>query len=137
MHPTHMPRNRLYSLGLAAQSLVYIAAGINHFWHSATYTAIMPPHYTHPLGLVQISGAAEILGGLGLLIPQTRRLSAWGIIAMLIVYFDVHLYMARDAAHFAPLPAWVLYARIPLQFALIAWAYVYARRETTIDHASK
>jgi uncharacterized membrane protein len=115
-------------VGLVAQSLLYVAAGINHFWHSATYVAIMPSHYSHPLGLVQISGAAEILGGVGLLLPLTRRFSAWGIIAMLLVYFDVHIFMLQHAAdRFANLPVALLYARLPLQLVLIAWAWAYTR----------
>jgi uncharacterized membrane protein len=117
----------LRTVGLIVQSLVYVAAGINHFWHSGTYVAIMPPHYSHPLGLVQVSGAAEILGGIGLLVPRSRRFSAWGIIAMLVVYFDVHLYMVMHADRFPQVPVWVLYARLPLQLVLIAWVYAYAR----------
>lgn len=128
-------RRNFYSTGLVLQSLFYIAAGINHFWHSRMYTAIMPPHYEHPLGLVHISGAAEVLGGLGLLVPATRRFSAWGIVAMLLVYFDVHIYMARNAAHFAPIPAWALYARLPLQLVLIAWAWNYTRKPVDVPLA--
>ncbi|SEC36671.1 DoxX family protein [Terriglobus roseus] len=120
-------RQPLRTLGLIVQSLVYVAAGINHFWHSGTYVAIMPPHYSNPLLLVQLSGAAEILGGIGLLMPVTRRFSAWGIIAMLVIYFDVHLYMLMHADRFAQIPVWALYVRILLQFVLIAWAYVYTR----------
>lgn len=132
-----MARRSVFStVGLVAQSLLYVAAGANHFWHSRTYTTIMPPHYDHPLGLVQISGAAEILGGIGLLVPGTRRFSAWGIIAMLIVYYDVHIYMATHAERFAPIPAWILYARLPLQLVLIAWAGWYARRDTATSLSS-
>ena len=122
----------LRTIGLVVQSLFYVAAGINHFWHSRIYVAIMPPHYEHPLQLVQVSGAAEILGCIGLLIPPTRRASAWGIIAMLLVYLDVHLFMATHPERFTPLPVWALYARIPLQVVLVAWAYVYTgpRKET-------
>ncbi len=113
--------------GLAAQSVLYVAGGVNHFWHSRFYTNIMPPHYSHPLGLVQVSGAAEILGGVGLLLPATRRVSAWGIIAMLLVYYDVHIYMVRNPGRFAPVPEWALWVRLPLQLVLMYWAYVYAQ----------
>jgi uncharacterized membrane protein len=123
-----MASKQLRMIGLAAQSLLYMAAGINHFWHSGTYLAIMPPHYSRPLLLVQVSGVAEILGGMGLLVPATRRLAAWGIVAMLLVYFDVHLYMAVHPERFRGVPAWALYGRVPLQFVLIAWAWVYGRR---------
>ena len=124
-----MARSRWYTVGLVAQSIFYGAGGLNHFVHSRTYVAIMPPHYSHPLGWVQFTGAAEIAGAVGLLISQTRRAAAWGIIAMLVGYYDVHLYMLTHAQQFAPLPLWALYLRLPLQLVLIAWAWVYARRE--------
>jgi uncharacterized membrane protein len=127
-------KHPLRTVGLVVQSLFYVAAGINHFWHSRTYVAIMPPHYSHPLLLVQVSGAAEILGGIGLLVPTTRRVAAWGIIAMLLVYLDVHLFMATHPERFAPLPVWALYARIPLQFVLVAWAYAFGASSRTASH---
>jgi uncharacterized membrane protein len=115
-------------VGLVAQSVLYVAAGVNHFWHSSTYVAIMPPHYGHPLGWVQVTGVAEILGGIGLLVPRMRHAAAWGIMAMLVVYFDVHIYMLQHAAdRFASIPLWVLYVRLPLQLVLIAWAWVYTK----------
>lgn len=119
----------LRTVGMLAQSLLYIAGGINHFRHSRFYVSIMPPHYNHPLELVQASGFAEVLGGVGLLVPATRRVSAWGIIAMLLVYYDVHIYMVQHPERFAPVPQWALWARLPLQLVLIYWAYLYARRE--------
>ncbi len=121
----------LYRTGLLAQSLLYLGAGINHFWHPGSYLAIMPRHYTHPVEWIQFTGVAEIAGAVGLLVPQTRRAASWGIILMLLGYFDVHFYMLRHAREFAPIPRWALAARIPLQFVLIAWAYVYARRSVT------
>ena len=89
----------------------------------------MPDHYAHPEALVLVSGAAEILGGIGLQVPATRRFSAAGIALMLIVYFDVHLFMLTHAARFPEVPVWILWARIPIQFVLIAWAAMYLRRE--------
>jgi uncharacterized membrane protein len=111
------------------QGLFYVAQGINHFWHSGMVMRLMPTHYSHPYGLVIISGVAEILGGVGLLVERTRRVAAWGIILMLVVYFDVHIFMVMHAERFTGIPVWVLWLRIPLQFLLIWWAWVYARRE--------
>jgi uncharacterized membrane protein len=117
--------------GLIAQSLFYVASGINHFWHQNFYLHIMPDHYSHPLALVRLSGVAEILGGLGLLLPATRRFSAVGIALMLVVFFDVHVFMLRHPARFPEAPTWVLWVRIPLQFALIAWTLAYAQSSST------
>jgi uncharacterized membrane protein len=108
---------------------MYIVLGINHFWHSAAYVGIMPTHYSDPHLLVLISGAAEILGGLGLLLERTRRWSAWGLMLMLVVYFDVHIFMIAHAARFLTIPIALLYARIPIQFGLIFWAWSCTRTD--------
>jgi uncharacterized membrane protein len=54
-----------------------VVAGTHHFPVPATYVAMVPAALPAPLLLVQISGVAKILGGLGLMPPQTRRLAAW------------------------------------------------------------
>lgn len=120
----------LYRLGLFAQSVFYVAAGINHFWHKAFYMRIMSDHYAQPGALVGISGVAEILGGLGLRASVTRKFSASGIALMLIVFLDVHQFMLRHPERFPEIPRWILWGRIPLQFLLIAWAGIYARNWT-------
>ncbi|MGA2251877.1 DoxX family protein [Terracidiphilus sp.] len=109
--------------------MLYVLGGINHFWHTGFYVHIMPDHYAHPEALVLASGAAEIFGGIGLLVPATRRFSAAGIVLMLMVYFDVHLFMLTHAGRFPEVPVWILWARIPLQFALIVWALMFLKRE--------
>ena len=114
---------------LIAQASLYFLGGINHFWHPGFYVHIMPDHYAHPEALVCASGAAEILGGIGLLVPATRRVSAAGIILMLIVFLDVHQFMLTHHQRFPEVPLWLLWLRIPLQFALIAWASLYLRRQ--------
>jgi uncharacterized membrane protein len=121
---------RIAKVGLVTQSFFYILAGINHFAHQRFYVDIMPHHYAHPEALVQLSGIAEILGGLGLFVPFTRRGASVGIALMLIAFFDVHIDMLRHAERFPQLPLWTLWARIPLQFALIAWALYYVRPNT-------
>lgn len=120
-----MNRKNVRSISLAVQSLFYVAAGINHFWHSRVYVAVMPDHYSHPYGLVLLSGAVEIVLGLGLMLKQTRRVSAFGLIGMLVVYFDVHVFMLGNPQRFPAIPFWVLEGRIPLQFLLIGWAANY------------
>ena len=115
------------STSVLLQSLFYVTSGINHFWHRSFYLRIMPDHYSHPDTLVQISGVAEILGGIGLLVPATRRAAAVGISIMLVVFLDVHQFMLRHPERFPQTPAWILWARLPLQAVLIAWAWRYVR----------
>lgn len=122
---------RLARVGLVAQSLFYVASGVNHFWHRQPYVRIIPDHYKHPDRLVQWSGMAEILGGVGLLIPASRRFSSFGLALMLIAFLDVHIFMIRHSERFPEIPVWVLWARLPLQGVLIAWALYYARKQDT------
>jgi uncharacterized membrane protein len=100
-----------------------------HFVRPDGFVAIVPEALPAKLALVYISGVAEIAGGLGLILPQTRRLAAWGLIALYIAVFPANINMA---IHQLPLdgnivPAWQLWARLPLQLVLIAWAYWYTR----------
>src|ERR1700761_9150437 len=125
---------RLRQAGLYVQALFYVAAGINHFWHPPFYLAVMPDHYAHPALMVQLSGVAEIAGGLGLLLPRTRKLAALGIAAVLVVFLDVHLFMLEHPQRFASIPVWGLWLRLFLQFPLIWWALSYARNERSATY---
>jgi uncharacterized membrane protein len=109
-----------------------IIAGILHFVRPDAYAAIVPDWLPVPVMLVYISGVFEILGGLGLILPATRRLAAWGLIALFVAVFPANIHMAVHAISplgGEPLPGWALWGRLPLQLVLIWWAYVYARRE--------
>ncbi len=97
---------------------LFLGAGLMHFVAPRTYVAIVPPFLPWPEALVTISGAAEILGGLGLLTERWRRAAAYGLIALLVAVFPANIYMAMRGMM---LPAWALWARLPLQFVLI-WA---------------
>lgn len=77
------------------------------------------------------SGVAEMLGGLGLILPVTRRAAAWGLIALLVAVFPANLNMAVNHLPLgtSSVPAWALWARLPLQLVLIAWAWWFTRAE--------
>jgi len=106
-----------------------VAAGANHFRDPDTFVAMIPEALPARLAAVYISGVAEILGGLGLILPATRKLAAWGIIALLIAVFPANLHMAINDVPLggARLPGWALWGRLPLQLVGIAWAYWFTR----------
>ncbi len=105
-----------------------ISIGVLHFVRPKPFVLIVPKYLPAPLALVYISGAFEILGGVGLLIPDTRVWAAWGLIALYIVVFPANIYMLTDNISFnprKPIPRWALWARLPMQFVLMAWAYSF------------
>ncbi len=102
--------------------------GILHFVNPAPFVELMPrvfPEATR-LPLVLVSGAFEILGGIGLLPARSRRFSAFGLMALYVAVFPGNLRMAMDPEHFHVSRA-IAYGRLPFQLLFLAWAYRYTR----------
>ncbi|PEN14253.1 hypothetical protein CRI94_04230 [Longibacter salinarum] len=111
------------SISVLAIALIFIAAGIGHFVWPEMYVRIMPPYLPAPMTLVYISGFFEILGGVGVLLPGYRVYAGWGLIILLLAVFPANVHMALHPGDFSKIPGWALWARLPLQFVLIAWVY--------------
>ncbi|HEV3072486.1 MAG TPA: DoxX family membrane protein [Solirubrobacteraceae bacterium] len=103
--------------------LFFIQAGVNHFVMPGPYRRIVPPGIGDPATLVKISGAAEVLGGVGVFVPAARRLSGIGLIALLAAVFPANLHMARNPEKFHKIPRGLLYARLPLQPLAMVWVW--------------
>lgn len=119
-----MPRFRTVARGVLA--LLFVGAGGNHFVNPQAYLPLVPPGLPGPGVWNLIVGAAEVAGGVGLLIPRLRTAAAWGLIAMLVGFLWVHVEMIANPGRTAlgrAAPAWLLWARLPLQGVLIAWVW--------------
>jgi uncharacterized membrane protein len=112
----------------ALLGLSFIATGILHFIKPRMYQAIVPRYLPAHRELVYASGVAEIAGGLGVLNHRTSRVAGWWLIATLIAIFPANVEMAVHAERFKRLPPAALWARLPLQGVLIAWAWAAAAR---------
>ena len=110
------------SLSLYAIAAMFVAAGTAHFVWPDVFVQIVPPYLPAPR-LVYVSGVFEILGGVGVLFPETRVAAGWGLILLLLAVFPANVHMALHPDAFPRIPAWTLYLRLPLQFVLIAWVY--------------
>jgi uncharacterized membrane protein len=107
----------------------FIGAGVNHFVMPRPYEQIVPPRLKDNARLlVQVSGVAEMAGGVGVLLPWTRRLSGVGLVALLAAVFPANVHMAREPGRFRRIPRWALYARLPLQPLMMLWAWRATRR---------
>lgn len=112
-------------LGLrVVTAMLFVAVGVVHFTHPWVFEAIVPPLLPAPHALVLVSGAAEVAGGVGLLIPQTRRAAGWGLLALLVAVYPANVY---TLVHNVYLPVeWLpqdrlsLWLRMPMQFVM-AW----------------
>jgi uncharacterized membrane protein len=107
----------------------FVGAGVNHFVQPRPYEKIVPPRLQGDARrVVFASGVAEIAGGLGVLVPWTRRSSGLGLVALLGAVFPSNLFMAREPERFKRIPRWALYARLPLQPLMMLWAWRATRR---------
>ena len=107
--------------------ILFVLAGANHFRNPDFYVKIMPDSLPYHRELVLISGVFEVALGVLLLVPATSRLAAWGLIALLIAVFPANVFMYQHAERFGVSPT-LLLLRLPLQAALIFWAWAYAKR---------
>ena len=101
----------------------FVGAGVLHLARPALYRPIMPPYLPAHDALILASGVAEIAGGVGLLIPRTRRAAGIGLLLLLAAVLPANvemlrLYRGRGVAGWAEALLWL---RLPLQLAL-GWA---------------
>ena len=110
-------------------ALFWLVAGVMHFAVPGPYRAIVPRR----LGrwrreIVAASGVAEIAGGLGVLSERTRPAARWWLLATLAAVFPANVEMALRSERYDRIPAPLLWARLPLQGAIIAWVWRTAIR---------
>jgi uncharacterized membrane protein len=98
-------------------------AGVGHFTNTEFFVAIVPPYLPAPHALVYASGVFEILGGVGVLLPATRRLAGYGLLALLVAVYPANIHMALHPELFPEMSPTALYVRLPLQFVIagIVW----------------
>ena len=117
------------SFSRTVTGLVFVTAGVLHFVAPGTYERIMPPYLPLHRELVYLSGALEILGGLGLLTERTRAAAGVGLILLLVAVLPANVRMLLDAPA-AGKPSWwlvLLWLRLPLQGVLAAWVWRVSR----------
>jgi uncharacterized membrane protein len=112
-------------------AIFFVLAGARHFITPEYYELMMPkylPVHLHRT-LIYISGFFAILGGVGLMIPRLRSFSAWGIMSLLLAVLPANIYMWTHNVELpnSSTPGWFLLLRIPLQFLLIAWIYMFTK----------
>ncbi len=116
-------------LARAAFGLAFVCAGVMHFVAPAYYRVIVPTALPAPDLLVVVSGVAEVIGGLGLLVPRVRSAAGIGLIALLILVFPANVEMLRQARtrDVSPGVELLLWLRLPLQAVFIWWAWRLSR----------
>ena len=98
----------------------FMAGSIGHFVFAEFFIQIMPDYIGYHEEIVAISGVFEILGAIGILVPRTRLLAAYCLMALIIAVYPANIDMAMHPEKFPDIPEILLYIRLPLQF-LFLW----------------
>ncbi|MEO7555116.1 MAG: hypothetical protein ABIV94_00755 [Acidimicrobiales bacterium] len=96
--------------------------GALHFALPRTFDGIIPRWMPgHPRIWTYVSAMSELSSAALLLSSRTRRLGAFAAAATLVAVYPANIQMAIEHAPTTPFGI-ALWARLPLQLPLIAWA---------------
>ena len=103
---------------------IYIGAGVLHLSAPDKFLAIMPPIVPFPREVVLFTGACEVAGAIGLLLPPTRRLAGVMLAIYAVCVWPANIYQALWHVRAPPLPDswWYHGPRIAFQPVLVWWA---------------
>jgi uncharacterized membrane protein len=116
----------------------FASAGVMHFAKPDFFEAIVPDWFPSATAANQVSGAAEIVLGLGMMSPVTRKFSALGLLALTVAVFPANVDMALERVEVKPVDGrltrsvgtatgpqnWI---RLPMQAPLLWWLWREAR----------
>lgn len=110
-------------------SFAYIYAGIMHFVNPDFFLSIMPNYFTLHLFLVHLTGLAEIIFGLLLILKKSRRVASYGLIILLICVFPANIYLVESelSQYLLNVNKSQTIIRLPFQGLLILIAYWHSK----------
>lgn len=114
----------------------FLTSGTTHLVRPQVFEPLIPPRLPAPRAIVLASGVAELVCGLGLLHPRTRRLAGWASAAVLVGVWPGNVQMSLDHARRAQrrrdLASAAMFAgtvaRLPMQLPMIRTALRVTRR---------
>ncbi len=118
--------------GFARWSLVaiYAVAGIIHIRKPSLFMRVMPDVVPYPREVIVATGACEIAGAVGLMLPKTRRLAGRALALYAVCVFPVNIKHAvlQSPVGGVRLNGWYHGPRLLFQPVFVWWALVAGRR---------
>ncbi|MGA9547270.1 MAG: hypothetical protein WCF79_14660 [Rhodomicrobium sp.] len=117
---------RINQVGLLFVFALFLISGVSHFLLTRFFLAIMPPYLPWPYAAVYVSGAFEIIGAIGLVLPAYRRAAGIGLFVLTILVTPANIHMALNPELFPAFSTSLLYWRLVAQVGLLALIYAVA-----------
>lgn len=124
-------RNHVTSLRWALAVMFLLTASAHFGGRRADLVRMVPPFFPDPELLVTLTGLAEILGAVGLLVPRLAPWAAGGLALLLLAIFPANVHAAREGLRIGGAPATPLVLRTALQVVFLGavlWAGFSPRR---------
>jgi uncharacterized membrane protein len=76
--------------------LPLVVSGIGHFTRTAMFATIVPDFFPQRAQLVLVSGAMELAGAVGMLLPKLTRTASLCLVGLMIAIFPANVYAAGE-----------------------------------------
>lgn len=112
-----------------ALAVMFLFTALSHFLPQirGDLVRMVPPILPYPELLVTLTGLLELAGAIGLLIPATTSIAAYGLIALLVALLPANVYAATASLEIGGRAATPLVWRLPLQLLWIGALWWVAR----------
>ena len=116
-------------LTIYVMSIMYIFIGIRHFTDPQYFLDIVPPQLPFKLFLVYFTGLIEVVGGVAIFAPKTRKAGAYLLILLLVSVFpaNIYLYVSETPQNLLGISKIDALIRMPFQAPLILLAFWHSK----------
>lgn len=108
------------SLRLALAGMFLLTASAHWGRRRTDLIRMVPPSFPRPDLLVTVTGVLELLGAIGLMLPNLAPYAALGLTAMLLAVFPANIYAARQRLTIGERPVEALLSRTLLQIVFLS-----------------
>ena len=118
------------TLTIFVMGVMYVFIGIKHFTDPQYFLEIVPPQLPFKLFLVYLTGLIEVVGGVAILAPKTRKAGAYLLIFLLVSVFpaNIYLYISETPQSLLGISEADALIRMPFQIPLILLAYWHSKK---------
>ena len=118
------------TLTIFVMGVMYVFIGVKHFTDPQYFLDIVPPQLPFKLFLVYLTGLIEVVGGVAILAPKTRKAGAYLLIFLLVSVFpaNIYLYVSETPQSLLGISETDALIRMPFQIPLILLAYWHSKK---------
>ncbi|MFJ1330459.1 DoxX family protein [Capnocytophaga canimorsus] len=127
-------KNAISISGRLALSIMFLFTATGHFFFTKGMAMMIPEFLPYKIEIVYVTGVLELLFSVGILLPKTRKLTAWSIIIFLFLVLPANIYASLhhinyQTATFDGNGTDYLWFRIPMQLLLVFWTYFFCLKK--------